>query len=70
MRAYFNLAYNPVHDFTTAKLHCYQELQRRCIGKLEMRDNDKVLCVGLCTENEVFHILQSPGRVKESICAI
>ena len=47
MQAYFNYAYNPVYDFTTARLSRYRKLQRTCVGKLELKDNDKVLCVGL-----------------------
>ncbi len=62
-QAYFNIAYNRVYDFTTARLRRYQKLQATCIGKLELRDNDKVLCVGLGTGNEVFHILQRNRNV-------
>ena len=57
-QTYFNIAYNQVYDFTTARLNRYQELQERCISKLELRVNDKVLCVGIGTGNEVFHILE------------
>ncbi len=62
-QTYFNLAYNRVYDFTTARLSRYQKLQATCIGKLELRDNDMVLCVGLGTGNEVFHILQRNRNV-------
>ncbi len=58
MQAYFNYAYNPVYDFTTARLNRYRRLQERCVGKLELEDNDRVLCVGLGTGNEIFHILE------------
>jgi ubiquinone/menaquinone biosynthesis C-methylase UbiE len=57
MQTYFNIAYNQVYDFTTARLNRYRKLQERCVGKLELKDNDKVLCVGIGTGNEVFHIL-------------
>jgi len=57
MQTYFNIAYNQVYDFTTARLNRYQELQDRCISRLELRDNDEVLCVGMGTGNEVVHIL-------------
>ena len=55
---YFNLIYNPFYDFTTARLKRYQELQNTCINKLELEDNDKILCVGLGTGNEIIHILK------------
>jgi len=63
MQAYFNYAYNPVYDFTTARLSLYRKLQGRCVSRLELRDNDKVLCVGLGTGNEIFHILQMNRNV-------
>jgi len=63
MQAYFNFAYNPVYDFTTARLNRYRKLQERCVGKLEFRDDDKVLCVGLGTGNEIFHILEMNRNV-------
>jgi len=63
MQAYFNYAYNPVYDFTTARLSRYHTLQKRCVGKLDLEDNDKVLCVGLGTGNEVFHILETNKNV-------
>ena len=63
MQAYFNYAYNPVYDFTTARLNRYRRLQERCVGKLELEDNDRVLCVGLGTGNEIFHILEMNRNV-------
>ncbi len=63
VQAYFNFAYNPVYDFTVGQLNRYQELQRRCIGKLELKDDDSVLCVGLGTGNEIYHILQANRNV-------
>ena len=63
MQTYFNIAYNKVYDFTTARLNCYRKLQERCVGKLELKDNDKVLCVGIGTGNEVFHILEMSRNV-------
>lgn len=56
-RLYFNYAYNPVYDFTTARHNRYRKLQEECIGKLELRDKDRVLCVGLGTGNEILRIL-------------
>lgn len=64
MRVYFNLAYNRIYDVTTGKLNCYQELQRRSVGKLEFRDDDRVLCVGVGTGNEILHILETNKNVK------
>ncbi len=58
MRAYFDYAYNPVYDFTIARLNSYRKLQKRCVDKLELKDNDRVLCVGVGTGNEIFHILE------------
>lgn len=63
MQAYFNLVYNPVYDFTTARLSRYLKLQQVCISKLEFNDNDSVLCVGVGTGNEVLHILQANRSV-------
>ncbi len=63
LRAYFNYAYNPVYDFTTARLNRYRKLQERCVGKLELRDKDRVLCVGLGTGNEILHILEMNRNV-------
>jgi ubiquinone/menaquinone biosynthesis C-methylase UbiE len=57
IQIYFNIAYNQVYDFTTARLNRYRKLQEKCVGKLELKDNDKILCVGIGTGNEVFHIL-------------
>ena len=58
MKAYFDFIYNPAYDFTTARLNRYRKLQKRCVGKLELGDNDRVLCVGLGTGNEILHILR------------
>jgi len=63
VQAYFNFAYNPVYDFTIGQLNRYQELQRRCIGKLELKDDDSVLCVGLGTGNEIYHLLQTNRNI-------
>jgi ubiquinone/menaquinone biosynthesis C-methylase UbiE len=57
-RNYFNFAYNRVYDTTISKLNRYQELQRTCVKKLELMDNDRVLCLGLGTGNEVLRILE------------
>lgn len=58
LQVYFNVAYNQVYDFTTARLSLYRKLQERCIGKLQLRDNDRVLCVGIGTGNEIIRILE------------
>ena len=63
MQTYFNIAYNQVYDITTARLNRYRKLQERCVGKLELKDNDKVLCVGIGTGNEVFHVLEMSRNV-------
>lgn len=64
IRAYFDNAYNLAYDFTIARLNRYRKLQCTCVSKLEFKDDDKVLCVGLGTGNEVFHILQRNRNVK------
>jgi len=58
MQVYFNYVYNQVYDFGTARLNRYRRLQERCIGKLDLKDNDRVLCVGVGTGNEIQHILE------------
>jgi ubiquinone/menaquinone biosynthesis C-methylase UbiE len=63
MKAYFNFAYNPVYDFVVGRLNLYRKLQEICVNKLELKDNDKVLCVGLGTGNEVAHILKASRNV-------
>lgn len=63
MQAYFNLVYNPVYDFTTGRLNRYQKLQRECVDKLRLGDNDTILCVGLGTGNEISHILSTNRNV-------
>ncbi|GAI99358.1 unnamed protein product, partial [marine sediment metagenome] len=66
MQAYFNFAYNPVYDFTIARLNRYRKLQERCVNKLEPEDNDRMLCVGLGTGNEISHILE----MNKNVCII
>jgi ubiquinone/menaquinone biosynthesis C-methylase UbiE len=63
MRAYFNYAYTPVYDFTTGRFNCYHRLQERCVDKLELKDNEKVLCVGVGTGNEILHIYRNNRNV-------
>ena len=63
LQSYFNIAYNPVYDFITARFHRYRELQHRCITKLDFKDNDKVLCVGIGTGNEISHVMEMNGKV-------
>ena len=63
-RIYFDSVYNRVYDFTTGRLNRYRKLQSSCISKLELRDDDAVLCVGLGTGNEVLHILQTNKNVR------
>jgi ubiquinone/menaquinone biosynthesis C-methylase UbiE len=60
---YFNFAYNPVYDFTTAQVSLYQRLQQACISKFEFEDNDLVLCVGIGTGNEILPILKRNGNI-------
>ncbi len=62
VKVYFNLVYNPVYDFTTARLNRYRELQDKCVGKFQFKDGDLVLCVGLGTGNEISRILETNGN--------
>ncbi len=64
LQAYFNYVYNPVYDFTTGRLNRYQKLQGSCINKLDLKEGDKILCVGLGTGNEILHILRKNSNVK------
>jgi ubiquinone/menaquinone biosynthesis C-methylase UbiE len=63
-RLYFDLVYNRVYDFTTARLDLYQMLQQRCVQKIELKEGDKVLCVGIGTGNEISHILKRNDQVE------
>ena len=63
MKVYFDFIYNPVYDFTTAKLAPYHTLQTRCINKFKFDDGDKVLCVGVGTGNEIVRIWEMNRNV-------
>lgn len=63
MQVYFNYAYNPVYDFTTGRLDRYRQLQERCVDKFELKDKERVLCVGVGTGNEILHILHRNRNV-------
>ncbi len=63
IRIYFDLVYNRVYDYATGKLQCYYDLQQRCIQKIDLRDGDRVLCVGVGTGNEIVNILEKNANV-------
>ena len=63
-RAYFDLVYNQVYDLTTARLRAYHELQTLCINKLSLKENDRVLCVGLGTGNEIIQLFQNEPSLR------
>jgi ubiquinone/menaquinone biosynthesis C-methylase UbiE len=63
MQAYFNLVYNPVYDFTTGRLSRYSKLQRLATARLELKDDELLLCVGVGTGNEIRHILEANNNV-------
>jgi len=63
MKAYFNFIYNPVYDFTTGRLLPYRRLQEKCVDKLDLKDKDRVLCVGIGTGNEVLRVLDMNKNV-------
>jgi len=58
MKSYVNNVYTPVYDFTIANLYRYQELQKICVSKLSIESNDKILCIGLGTGNEIIHLMK------------
>jgi ubiquinone/menaquinone biosynthesis C-methylase UbiE len=63
MRIYFDYFYNPVYDITTAPLNQYRKLQTKCVEKLDLRESDRVLCVGLGTGNELVTILKKNRNI-------
>jgi ubiquinone/menaquinone biosynthesis C-methylase UbiE len=63
IKVYFDFAYNPLYDLIIATLSRYQELQRRSVDKLVLKDDDRILCAGLGTGNEIHHILQTNKNV-------
>jgi len=63
MHFYFDSVYNRAYDSTTARLSRYHNLQRICINKLLLDDNDRALCIGLGTGNEIFHIQEANRNV-------
>lgn len=63
MLLYFDKLYNRVYDLTTACLSPYHRLQQNCIARLDLADNDEVLCVGVGTGNEIEAILERKARV-------
>jgi len=63
MRAYFNLVYNPVYDVSVGQLNLYRRLQEICIERLELKDNDRVLCVGIGTGNEISRLVTMNGNI-------
>jgi len=63
VHAYFDIVYNPTYDFATARLISYRKLLQTCISKLRLSDNDRVLCVGLGTGNEIVYLLEQNKHV-------
>lgn len=64
LRAYFDRAYNPAYDLTTARINSYRTLQLKCVKKLHPSSGDRVLCVGMGTGNEVPRILKAQPDVE------
>jgi ubiquinone/menaquinone biosynthesis C-methylase UbiE len=58
MRLYFNFIYNPLYDLAVAPISPYQRFQEECIGKLQYRSGDSILCVGVGTGNEIPRIIK------------
>ena len=63
IRKYFDYLYNPVYDITTARLNQYHQLQNKCIEKLNLCENDSVLCAGLGTGNELVTLLRKKRNI-------
>jgi ubiquinone/menaquinone biosynthesis C-methylase UbiE len=63
MKSYFDLVYNRIYDFTTAANAAYRRQQSECIDKLELSDNDSLLCIGVGTGNELERILERNNRL-------
>ncbi len=63
IQLYFNLVYNRIYDATTARLKRYSELQNTCIEKLGLRRNDRVLCVGVGTGNEIKRLIEKEPTI-------
>lgn len=62
-QAYFDLVYNQVYDFTTARTTSYRRWQETCLDKLQFADGDSVLCIGAGTGNEIIRILEINDKV-------
>lgn len=67
-KIYFDIAYNRVYDFTTARTIAYDNLQKTCVNKLSIKDSDLLLCAGLGTGNEIAKIFSLNANVK--ICGV
>ncbi|MCX5998194.1 MAG: class I SAM-dependent methyltransferase, partial [Chloroflexi bacterium] len=63
MEAYFDHVYSPIYDFITAQTSPYRRLLQTCIDKLDLRDGERVLCVGVGTGNEIVRMLEKGNRV-------
>jgi len=55
-RAYFDVVYNRLYDSTTAKLVRYVESQELLAERLDVAGQQRVLCVGLGTGNELTYL--------------
>ncbi len=61
--AYFDLVYNQVYDFTTARTTSYRRWQEACLNKLEPAEHDNILCIGAGTGNEIVRLLERNSAV-------
>ena len=64
IRAYFDRVYTPLYDFTSSQFPGYGKLQAECLEKLQASDEDRVLCIGLGTGNEVTRLLGTSAGVR------
>ena len=64
IKFYFNHVYNPVYDKTTAQLTSYQFLQAQCVHSLAVSEHSHILCVGLGTGNELYHLKNAADDIR------
>lgn len=56
---YFDAIYVPIYDTTTGQMNCYQNLQSKCIKKLDVKEGNNVFCAGVGTGNEISIMLSN-----------
>ncbi len=64
IRAYFDRVYTPLYDFSTGQFPSYHRLHAECLEKLQASGDDRVLCLGVGTGNEVTRLLGTSSSVR------